>query len=64
MDDPNDADTGVQAVDTAAALFGVAMEPEWRDAAVMNFATLAAAAGLVMGFPLDDEAEYGPVFRA
>ena len=56
-------DLRVQAVDTAAALFGIAMEPAWREAAVMNFDTLANAAGLVMGFPLDDEAEYGPVFR-
>ena len=58
----DDQDVRGQAIDTAAALFGVAMEPGWREAAVMNFGTLAAAAGLVMGFPLDDEAEYGPVF--
>lgn len=55
-------DVREQAVDTAAALFGVTMQPAWREAAVMNFGTLVAAAELVMGFPLDDEAEYGPVF--
>ncbi|MDT7950538.1 MAG: DUF4089 domain-containing protein [Acetobacteraceae bacterium] len=52
-----------RAVDTAAALFGVAMQPEWRAAAMMNFATLTGAAGLVLAFPLEDEAEYGPVFH-
>ncbi len=58
----DDQDIKAQAVDTAAALFGITLQPEWREAAVMNFATLTAAAGLVMGFSLDDEAEYGPVF--
>ncbi len=52
------------AVDAAATLFGVAMEPAWREAAVANFAAIAAAARLVLGFPLDDEAEPSPVFRA
>lgn len=55
-------DITAQAVDNAAALFGIAMEKEWREAAVANFVTIAQAAGLVMGFSLDDEAEYGPVF--
>ena len=58
----DDRDIKAQAIDTAAALFGVAMQPDWREAAIANFATIAAAAGLVMDFPLDDEAEYGPVF--
>ena len=57
-----DQDMKANAVDNAAALFGITLQPEWREAAVMNFATLATAAGLVMSFPLDDEAEYGPVF--
>jgi hypothetical protein len=51
-------------VDAAAALFGVALEPAWRAAAVANFVTTAAAARLVLDFPLDDEAEPSPVFRA
>ena len=45
------------AVDAAAALFGVPLESAWRAAAVANFATIAAAARLVLDFPLDDEAE-------
>ena len=51
-----------QAVDTAAALFGITMQPDWRNVAIANFATIAGAAALVMAFPLEDEAEYGPVF--
>ena len=60
-----DADSqAAAAVDAAEALFGVALEPAWRAAAVANFAAIAAAARLVLDFPLDDEAEPSPVFRA
>ena len=51
------------ALDAAVALFGVPVRPEWRDAALANLATIAAAAQFVADFPLDDEAEYGPVFQ-
>lgn len=51
-----------QGVDTAAALFGIDLRPAWREAAIAHFVALEAAAGLVMTFPLEDEAEYGPVF--
>jgi hypothetical protein len=57
-------DEALAAVDAAAALFGVTMQPDWRVAAAANFATVAAAARLVSDFPLEDEAEYAPVFRA
>lgn len=49
-------------VDVAAALFGVTMQPDWRAAALASFATLEAAATLLAGFALADEAEPGPVF--
>lgn len=52
------------AVNAAVILHGVPMAPEWRDAVVFNFSTMAAAAGLVMALPLDDEIETAPVFRA
>ena len=55
-------DPNAQAVDTAATLFGIPLQPPWRDAAITNFATLTAAAALVTSFPLDDEADYAPVF--
>ena len=51
------------ALDAAVALFGVPMRPEWRDAALANLLTTTAAARFVADFPLDDEAEYGPVFQ-
>ena len=50
-------------VDAACALFDIPMRPEWRDAALANFGTIATAARAIAAFPLDDEAEYGPVFR-
>jgi len=58
------ASQAAAAVDAAAALFGVPLESAWRAAAVANFATIAAAARLVLDFPLEDEAEPSPVFRA
>jgi hypothetical protein len=56
--DPRDA------IDTAAALFEIPLQPEWREVAAASFATVAAAARLVADFPLEDEAEFAPVFRA
>ena len=49
-------------VDAALALAGIAIAPEWRDSVLANFKTVTAAAQFVMAFPLDDEAEPGPVF--
>ena len=60
---PDEAGVRV-AVDAAIALHGVPMAPEWRDAVVSNFATVTAAAHLVAEFPLSDETEVAPVFRA
>ncbi len=50
-------------VEAAMALFAIAMEESWRPAVLANFVTLAAAARLVMEFPLPDEAEPAPVFH-
>ena len=49
--------------DAALALNDITMAPEWRDSVLTNLKTLTAAAQFVMAFPLDDEAEPGPVFR-
>lgn len=58
-------DAGTHAViDALAPLLGLTIAPEWRDAVAMNVKTVTAAASLVMAFPLDDEAEPAPVFRA
>ena len=58
------SDAHAQAVDAAAVLAGVVMAPEWRAAVIANFTTIAAAAVFVAAFPLDDAAEYAPVFTA
>jgi hypothetical protein len=61
---PTVSDEAIAAhVDAALALAGIAMAPEWRDSVLANFKTITAAAQFVMAFPLDDEAEPGPVFR-
>lgn len=52
-----------EVVAAAAALSGVPLRPEWRDAVRANFATIAAASTFVRAFPLDDEAEPAPAFR-
>ncbi len=52
------------AIDAAAALFELTLEESWREAAITSLRTVAAAARLVEEFPLEDEAEFAPVFRA
>lgn len=48
----------------AAPLLGLALDPAWVAPVAANLRVLAAAAGLVDGFALPDEAEAAPVFRA
>ena len=48
----------------AAALLGLPLDPAWTGPVTANLRVLAAAAGLVEGFPLPDEAEAAPVFEA
>jgi hypothetical protein len=51
-------------LDAAAAVLGIAIEPEWRPGVRFHLATTLALADLVVAFPLDDEAEPAPVFEA
>ena len=62
MSDPDPTSLAL-ALDAATALSGVPTRPEWREAALANLATVATAAQFVAAFPLDDEAEYAPVFQ-
>ena len=48
---------------TARAL-GIAIDPAWRATIRANIAVTFRMAALVQGFPLDDEADPAPVFRA
>jgi hypothetical protein len=50
-------------VEEAARLIDLPLDDAHRPGVVENMARLAAMAELVMGFPLAEEVELGPVFR-
>lgn len=51
-------------MEAAAGVLGLTIDPSWREAVLANLRVLRAAAELVEGFPLPDEAEVAPVFEA
>ncbi len=51
-------------LDALAAALGITLQPEWRGGVRMNLMTSLRLAALVAEFPLDDEADAAPVFRA
>ena len=57
---PFDAD---RYVDVTAAVIGLPIPPESRDAVVASFRQIAAMADLVMSFPIDDDIDPAVVFR-
>jgi hypothetical protein len=58
-------DAGAAAiVDAMAPLLGLSIDPAWRGEVAMNLVVIANAARLVLDFPLPDELEPAPVFRA
>ena len=59
---PDDA-TIAGMVAAAAPLLGLTIAPEWQAAVAQNLKTVAAAAALVLDFPLDEALEPAPVFR-
>ena len=59
----SDDDAGAL-VDATMPILGIPMAPEWRDAVAANVKATAAAAALVLEYPLDDAVEPAPVFRA
>ncbi|WP_248304465.1 DUF4089 domain-containing protein [Breoghania sp. L-A4] len=56
---PFDAAAHVAHMET---VMGLTIEEDWRPSVVANMAATAAAAALVLDFPLDDEIEPAPVF--
>lgn len=65
MTDPTTRPDGHAAYAAAAApLLGLTLDPGWIAPVVANLRVLAAAAALVEGFALPDEAEAAPVFEA
>jgi len=50
-------------VDHMARVMELVIDPAWRPAVIANVKVTAAAAALVMEFPLDDAIEPAPVFE-
>ena len=51
-------------IEQAAKVLGVPVRPEWRPAVRENLAVTLRIATAVYDFPLPDDAEVAPVFRA
>ncbi len=51
-------------IDAGTALLGIPLQPEWRPAIRQHLGISLAHAAAVMAFPLPDEADPAPVFRA
>ena len=58
---PDDVD---KLIDAGTALLGIPIEPEWREAIRANLLVTLRLADTVDKFPLPDEADPAPVFRA
>jgi hypothetical protein len=59
----NDAELDAY-IDSSAAVLGLTIAPEWRDAVRANLAITFRLAGVVADFELPDEAEPAAVFTA
>ncbi|MGE0222505.1 MAG: DUF4089 domain-containing protein [Acetobacteraceae bacterium] len=51
-------------IDAGTAALGIPLDPAWREAVRANLAVTLRLAEQVDAFPLPDEAEPAPVFRA
>ena len=51
-------------LDANAALLGIPVAPEWRDAVRQHLRITRDLAQQVLEFPLPDEADPAPIFRA
>lgn len=51
-------------LDANAALLGITVAPEWRDAVRQHLSVTRELAQRVLEFPLLDETDPAPVFRA
>ena len=58
---PDDLDTLISA---GTAVLGITVDPAWHDAVRANLEVTLSLAALVDAFPLPDEADPAPVFRA
>lgn len=51
-------------IDAGTALLGITVEPAWRAAIRLHLGISLTHAAAVLDFPLPDEADPAPVFRA
>jgi hypothetical protein len=51
-------------LDSNAALLGIGVAPEWREAVLLHLRITRELAQRVFDFPLPDEADPAPAFRA
>ena len=49
-------------VEAMAAALGLTIQPEWKLTVITNLKATAAAAELLLAFPLEDHVEPAPVF--
>ena len=61
MSDSNELDAWL---DASAVLLGIAVASEWRDAIRLHLGITRDIAQRVLDFPLPDDADPAPVFRA
>jgi len=61
---PPDDEALLAYLDAATVLNGIPVDPAWRGEILANLRAIANGARAVLSFPLEDEAEPAPVFRA
>jgi Protein of unknown function (DUF4089) len=60
----SEAEVAAAVVDAMAPALGLTVDPAWRGEVIAHWLATARAARLVLAFPLEDELEPAPVFRA
>jgi Protein of unknown function (DUF4089) len=60
----SEAEVAAAVVDAMAPALGLSVDPAWRGEVIAHWLATARAARLVLAFPLEDELEPAPVFRA
>ena len=64
MAKPPKADNIAALVEANAQALGLNIEPEWRGGVIFNLGLIMRIAALVDEFPLLDDAETAPIYRA
>jgi hypothetical protein len=60
----NEAEAAAAVVNAMAPALGLSIDPAWRGEVIAHWLATARAARLVLAFPLEDELDPAPVFRA